>query len=86
MLVSENQILGPDNMNTEFTNKQSTDSQAGTIRENKDAASSNYSKETSVTEEHPSWATRTSGRQRKRSYKQRESLGYNLPKRRTYIY
>ena len=76
MLVSDNQIarLKPDDIKTETTDQQSTDSQSENSRDFIDVASPNSNEEISVTEgEKSSWATRPSTRNKK-SQKDLEKL------------
>ena len=78
VLVSDNRIdwLEPDNIKTESTCHQSTDSQSESSRDNIEVSSPNSTEETSVTErEQPSGATRTSSRKNK----QPESFGAAIP-------
>ena len=66
LLVSYNQIarLEPDDIRTEPTDQQSNDSQSENSRDKIEAASPNLKRETSVTEEQPTGATRSSRRKK----------------------
>ena len=79
--VSESEIalLAPDDVKTEFTDQQSTDSKSEKRRDTIDLASTDSNAEISVTErDQPSKATRISSRNKKTAKKIWRSYSYRL--------